>query len=239
MLTALLFDLDGTLTDTDRIHFKTWQKLLQDYHLEIDYSFYKANFSGRRNIEIIKDFLPQLSEEEGKSLSDYKESVFREQAVDLLQPLPGLMEFLSWIEHQSLKRAVVTNACRANADFMLNTLKVRNFFPVVVLAEELERGKPDPLPYQVAMDQLGVNSSYSVAFEDSPSGLRAAVAAGIPTIGISSTHSPELYQLGATLVVPDFTDPQLEEFLHRYDFSVSHEEMLIDFPEGVPSPTKF
>lgn len=216
MLQALLFDLDGTLADTDPIHFQTWHDLLLDYGLEIDTAFYRANFSGRRNQEIVKDLLPQLSEAEGDELSQRKEAEFRRCSQASLTPMTGLADVLQWTAASQIKQAVVTNAPVENARFMLQVLQLETVFPIVILGDELPKGKPDPLPYQIALDRLAVNAENVIAFEDSPSGIRSAVGAGIPTVGIASTHDPEeLHELGTILVVNDFTDPSLWYLLHQ------------------------
>lgn len=214
MLQALLFDLDGTLANTDPIHFSTWQDELKPYGLDIDRDFYDHNFSGRLNAAIVANLLPQLSVVEGEALSDRKEAEFRQRAAGELQPLAGLIDVLQWANSQQLKQAVVTNAPIANAEFMLQVLKLDTHFQTVVIAEQLERGKPDPLPYQVALNRLGVTAQSAVAFEDSPSGICSAVSAGILTVGIASTHAPEeLYVVGAHLVVNDFAAPELDQLL--------------------------
>lgn len=218
MLKALLFDLDGTLADTDPIHFQTWRELLLKYDLAIDPAFYRAKFSGRRNQEIVKELLPQLSDEAGEQLSQKKEADFRVQAESLLTPMPGLSEILTWSETQNLKRAIVTNAPVENARFMLRVLNLEEMFPIVILGDELPQGKPDPLPYQTALQQLGVAAAEAIAFEDSSSGLRSAIGAGIPTVGIASTHEPEeLDAIGATLVIKDFADSRLWDWLQHED----------------------
>lgn len=215
MLKALLFDLDGTLTNTDRLHYRTWRDVLRDYDLHIDETFYQANFSGRLNQQIVADLLPHLSVAAGKALSDRKEAEFRARA-NLLEPLPGLMDLLAWLGQQGLPQGIVTNAPRANAEFMLQALDLQHQFAPVVLAEELPRGKPDPLPYQTGLHLLGVEADQALVFEDSPSGIRSAVAAGITTVGIASTHPPQsLYELGSTLVIADFTDPRLHNLLQE------------------------
>jgi HAD superfamily hydrolase (TIGR01509 family) len=214
MLTALLFDLDGTMVDSDPIHFQTWQQVLSEYGLEIDNEFYRTRFSGKLNAQIIQDLLPQLSPEEGQALSARKEAEFRKLAETLLTPLPGLLELVAWAKAQGLKQGVVTNAPKENAEFMLQVLGIKDTFAAVVLGEDLPKGKPDPMPYQVAMNRLETSPETTLAFEDSPSGMRSAVSAGIPTVGLASTQSPEkLYELGATLVIPDFVDSQLQELL--------------------------
>lgn len=215
MLTALLFDLDGTLVETDSTHFRIWQTMLREHGLEIDRAFYKAKISGRLNPDIVAELLPQLSPEAQAQFIWQKEATFREQA-DSLEPLAGVVELLAWANQHSLRQAVVTNAPRENADFMLQALGLTAHFATVVLGDDLPKGKPDPLPYQEALQRLDAAAAETIAFEDSPSGIRSAVAAGIYTVGIASTHDPQgLSDLGAELVVSDFTDPRLTDLLRQ------------------------
>jgi HAD superfamily hydrolase (TIGR01509 family) len=215
MLAALLFDLDGTLVETDSVHFQIWQDMLRPYGLEADRAFYKARISGRLNPDIVKDLLPQLSETAEEQFIWQKEAEFRRRAGTLL-PLAGLMDLLDWAENQGLQQAVVSNAPKENAEFMLRSLGLEQRFAAVILGDDLPKGKPDPLPYQTALDRLGISALEAIAFEDSPSGIRSAVGAGILTVAIASTHDPkELLAQGATLVINDFADPQLAELLHN------------------------
>ena len=215
MLAAILFDLDGTLVNSDPIHYKAWQEILRDYGIEMDEAFYKKRISGRINPVIIQDILPQLSLEEGQRLAEDKEVLFRELASEL-QPIAGLSDVLSWINKCRLKRAVVTNAPRENAHFMLKILGLTDAFATVVLAEDAEAGKPHPAPYQMALRYLNITPESAIAFEDSPSGIRSAVGAGICTIGIASTHNPDvLCEAGAKIAVPDFTSKVLWSLLIR------------------------
>jgi len=215
MLTAILFDLDGTLVNTDPIHYKVWQDILKDYGIEMDETFYKTRISGGLNQTIIPNILPQLSVEEVMQLAEDKEARFRELGPELKR-LAGLDEVLSWTEKHGLKRALVTNAPRKNVDFMLSTLGLTESFEAVILAEETTAGKPDPAPYKLALSSLNVVAEQALAFEDSPSGIIAAVGAGIFTVGIASTHEHEdLYKAGAKNVVADFTDSSLLELLKK------------------------
>jgi HAD superfamily hydrolase (TIGR01509 family) len=213
MLAAILFDLDGTLVNTDPIHYAIWQKMLLEYGLEIDEAFYKSRISGGLNPEILKDILPQLSPEEKEKFADDKEAIFRQEAASL-QRLPGLTELLAWSEKHQLKRAVVTNAPKANALFMLAALGLETAFDTIILAEEEIAAKPDPAPYKAALKRLGITAEQAIVLEDSPTGIRSAVGAGIRTIGVASTHNPQgLCELGVFMAIDDFTDLQLWTFL--------------------------
>lgn len=215
MLKALLFDLDGTLVETDSLHFEIWRERLQPYGYRVDRPFYQAQISGGLNPEIIARLLPQLSEAEQVDFAWQKEAEFRERA-QFLTPLPGALDRLRWAQQQGLKLAVVTNAPRENAAFMLRALQLEQTFPTVIMSEDLPLGKPDPLPYLEALRRLEVTPDETIVFEDSPSGIQSAVGAGLFTVGIASTHDPEhLSALGAKLVIPDFTDDRLTQLLNQ------------------------
>jgi len=214
MLAAILFDLDGTIVNTDPIHYQAWGEMLLSYGVEIDEAFYKSRISGRLNPEIVKDILPQLSPEAGAVFADEKEALFRERAKNL-KPLKGFSELLAWTNTHHLKRALVTNAPRLNAQFMLQVLGIKEAFDTVVLAEDGIAGKPDPAPYQAALQRFAIAPEEAIALEDSPSGIRSAVGASIRTIGIASTHNPQVIrEIGAFMVIPDFTDLQMWTFLN-------------------------
>ena len=152
MVKAILFDLDGTLADTDPLHLLAWREVLAPYGLKVDPAFYRERISGRLNPEIVRDLLG-LEGEEAERLIATKEARFRELAQGL-RPTPGLPEFLERIREKGLLWGVVTNAPRENARHVLEALGLRP--PLLVLAEEVGRGKPDPLPYQLALRRLGV-----------------------------------------------------------------------------------
>jgi HAD superfamily hydrolase (TIGR01509 family) len=215
MLAAILFDLDGTLAHTDEIHFKVWQEIFTGYGIKCDRNFFQANISGNTNEQIIAELLPQLSPSESVQLAIDKEAQYRAKA-NTLQPTPGLDRLLQLIDLVPLKTAVVTNAPKANAVYMLKLLNLTKTFPLVILAEDAPPGKPDPAPYLLGLEKVAVAATEAIAFEDSPTGIQAAVAAGIYTIAIASTHNPEvLKEFGASMVIPDFNSPQLWQFINE------------------------
>jgi HAD superfamily hydrolase (TIGR01509 family) len=206
---ALLFDLDGTLAETDSLHLPTWVDALAPYGIEVDEEFYKERISGRSTGEIVRDLLPDLTDEEGTSIGDAKEASFRERATEL-EPLPGILDFVERGKRRGQRIALVTNAPKENVSAILPALKLQGFFETVVLADEVGAVKPDPAPYEAALEKTGVSAEEALAFEDSVSGIASSVAAGIPTVGIASTQDPEkLRRAGAFLVAKDFTDPEL------------------------------
>jgi HAD superfamily hydrolase (TIGR01509 family) len=212
---ALLFDLDGTLAETDSLHLPTWVDVLGPYGIEVDERFYKESLSGRSNSKIVQDLLPCLSAEVGRKLADAKEASFRERAHEL-EPLPGLLDFMKEGKSRGFSLALVTNAPEENVEAILLALELKEFFDEVVLSDEVGPVKPDPAPYKAALDKLGISPEQALAFEDSTSGISSSVAAGIPTVGIASTQEPEtLEEAGAFMAAKDFTGPEIRRLLDR------------------------
>ena len=213
MYRALIFDLDGTLAETDSLHLPTWVDVLEPYGVRVDEEFYRASISGRNTSEIVRDLLPELSDEENRSVGDAKEARFRERATEL-EPLDGLLDFVEWGRERGMSIVLVTNAPGENVQTILLALELRDFFDTVVLADEVEAVKPDPAPYTAALKKVGVAAEEALAFEDSVSGISSSVAAGVPTVGITSSQVPEkLREAGAFMTVDDFIDPRLRNVI--------------------------
>jgi HAD superfamily hydrolase (TIGR01509 family) len=188
--------------------------VLEPYGVEVDEEFYKQSISGRDTSGIVRDLLPELSDEENRSIGDAKEASFRERASEL-ETLPGLVDFIERGRERGMKIALVTNAPEENVEAILLALELGDFFDAIVLADEVEAVKPDPAPYRAALDKSGVRAEEALAFEDSVSGISSSVAAGVPTVGITSSQDPQrLLDAGAFMTAQDFTDPQLRAMIH-------------------------
>lgn len=216
MLAALLFDLDGTLTHSDKLHLIAIQQLLQE---EDGRAFTQEEFealcSGCANPQMCQNLFPERSIAEHEAFADRKEARFRALCLHL-DPLPGLSRLLDYAEQHKIGMLVVTNAPRANAVHMLAALKLAERLPRVVVAEELPQAKPHPLPYLTGLQALAAEAHVGLAFEDSVPGITAAKAAGIFTVGLATSQSVEtLKKAGADLVIADYNDPQLWALIER------------------------
>ena len=116
---ALLFDIDGTLTDTDPLHIRAFNTMLARFGRSITSEEYFRRVMGFTNAEIMRDFFPDMPVAEHRALADFKEATFRELAKTDLHPVPGLIDLLDWAESEGITMAAVTNAPTANAELML------------------------------------------------------------------------------------------------------------------------
>ncbi|WP_241524107.1 HAD family hydrolase [Oceaniglobus indicus] len=212
---ALLFDLDGTLIHSDPLHAQVFAELLADHGRIIDEAYYLSHLHGRHNSAIFGDLLP---DEDAQALSDQKEAMFRDRLGASVPATPGAVALLDHAAARGWPVAVVTNAPRANADAMLGAIGLGDRFSTVIIGGECSAGKPDPAPYLAALAQLGADPAKSLAFEDSPSGIRAAVGAGLFTYGIrSSLPGATLADAGAAACIDDFNDTALWDHLRRLE----------------------
>lgn len=208
-----LFDLDGTMVDTDALHLNAYNTLLSEFGRAVDAAYYRQRIMGFPNAQIMAELFPDRPVAAHLAFAERKEDLFRAQ-LGRLEPTAGLLELLGWAAARALPCAVVTNAPRANATMMLAGLGLAERFNVVVIGDELAQGKPHPLPYLTALERLGGDASRAIAFEDSLSGIRAASAAGVHTIGLlTSLPEAALREAGAAQVVADFRDRELWQWL--------------------------
>lgn len=212
MPSAFLFDLDGTLLDSDPLHMAIFADMLLPHGIQVDHDFYFSRILGRNSATIFAELLPGC---DAVALDDEKEARFREAISGMSLPTtPGLTRLLDRIQAAGLPVAVATNAPRMNAEAMLKAIGLRDRFATVVAGDEVPNGKPAPDVYLGAAAGLGADPAKAIAFEDSPSGLRAARAAGCTVIGLTtSLPAEDLRAAGAQHVIRDYTDPALEPLL--------------------------
>ncbi|MBV1704473.1 MAG: HAD-IA family hydrolase [Hyphomicrobiales bacterium] len=210
---ALLFDLDGTLVDTDDLHFEAFVETMAPHGVALTRDDYRARVMGAANEAIGATLLPHLPREERARALDAKEAAYRAR-LGSIAPTAGVVALLDWAEARGLSTAVVTNAPRANVGVVLDGLGLAARLPEIVVAEELARGKPDPLPYVPALERRGADAARSVAFEDSLSGIAAALGAGLAVVGVTSGLPAErLLAAGAAIAVADFADARVRALI--------------------------
>ena len=216
---AFLFDIDGTLCDSDPVHFECFLELIEKFpsvknptRKPIDHDFFRKHIAGGSNPIIFNNLYPDLSEEERERMWTEKEKEYRRRAITSLRRLNGLSELMSQIDAEKIPKIAVTNAPRENADMMLKALQLDVWFKeLVVLGGECEHAKPHPQPYIDGLRLLGLDpiedAKDCIVFEDSPSGATAAVAAGCFVVGVMTSQKAEhLLEVGVHMTVKDFEE---------------------------------
>jgi HAD superfamily hydrolase (TIGR01509 family) len=211
---ALLFDIDGTLTDTDALHLEAFNQVLGPHGHAFDHARFTKELQGFSNTSISERFLAGQRPERQTIIMGEKEQAFRKLVAGRIQPLPGLIALLALADRANIPMVAVTNAPRLNAEMLLSGLGSADRFKVLVIGDELPHGKPHPMPYLEGLRAVGAAAEASVAFEDSRSGVRSASSAGIATIGIRTSLShDDMVAAGAVMTARAFDDPELLEFV--------------------------
>ena len=211
---ALLFDIDGTLADTDPLHLEAFNRTFEPYGETFDKPRFALELQGKANDVIAARFVPQLSIEERRAVMAGKEQAFRELAASEIHGVPGLFALLDLADAWGVPMAAVTNAPRPNADLILNGLGIAHRFQAIVIGDELAHAKPHPMPYLEGLRLIGGIAAHAVAFEDSRTGIASASGASIATIGIrTSLADAEMLAAGAVLSADGYDDPALLAFV--------------------------
>jgi HAD superfamily hydrolase (TIGR01509 family) len=207
---ALLFDIDGTLADTDALHLQAFNLVLGPRGHVFDHGRFTRELQGFSNASIGERFLPGESPDRQMAVMDEKEAAFRNLVAGEVKPTPGVMALLARADAAGIPMVAVTNAPRLNAEMLLSGLGIMHRFKAVVLGDELPQGKPHPMPYLEGLRAVNAAADQSVAFEDSRSGVKSASAAGIATVGIRTSLShADMIEAGAVLTAKTFEDPRL------------------------------
>jgi HAD superfamily hydrolase (TIGR01509 family) len=207
---ALLFDIDGTLADTDALHREAFNRVFGPRGHVVDDARFKTELQGFSNASIGERFLPDETQQARAAVMDEKEAIFRDLVAGQIAPLPGLMALLDRADDAGIPMVAVTNAPRLNAALLLSGLGITHRFKAIVIGDELPHGKPHPLPYREGLRLAGALPEASLAFEDSRSGVQSAAAARIATIGIRTTLGhDDLVAAGAIATASAYDDHDL------------------------------
>jgi mannitol-1-/sugar-/sorbitol-6-phosphatase len=195
-VTPLLFDLDGTLVDSRAVVERQWGALCE--RLGLDFASVLAVLHGVRSVDVIRRVAPGVDAEAEAERLDAAEEV----DTDGLIVVRGAFELLARLPAGSW--GIVTSGHRSLATRRLAAVGL----PVpaaMVCGDEVSRGKPDPESFLAGARLLGVPPEMCVAFEDAPAGIQAARAAGMPVVGITTTHEASALA-EATVVIGDLTE---------------------------------
>lgn len=215
---AFCLDIDGTLVLTDDIYFEAFRRLLEPFGHVVDQAFYDKHVHGKVDADVFSTLMPAgTSTDELAAMSRRKDDLFCElyrehTAANGPPALPGLAEALASAQQLGVRCIAVTNAPRGAAEECIASLRATMpsaaiIADTIVIGAECKRAKPHPEPYLEGMRLLGTTPDRTIVFEDSTSGVRAGVAAGVrAVVGLRSCMGDaELRALGASASVEDWT----------------------------------
>ena len=209
---AVLWDMDGTLIDSEELHWISWRETMAKEGITITHEQFLSSF-GQRNDSIIPRWLGAASTPERiERIENAKEELYRYLIrKNGISPLPGVRSWLHRLHEQGWLQAVASSAPRPNVEVVLEALAAAHCFQAIVSAEDVRRGKPDPDVYLTAASRVGVSPDRCIVVEDAAAGIEGARRAGMRSIGVS--HNGK--HLAADVVVQslDLLDPDAFETL--------------------------
>jgi HAD superfamily hydrolase (TIGR01509 family) len=204
---AILFDMDGVLVDTYQSVTEFWQNLARTYQVHLTQADFNQHVYGCPATHTLDVLFPHLNADERQSILDM---MVKYETNLTYTGVKGAVAFLRTLKKQGIPTALVTSGKQWKVNEVINQLGIDGMFTAQVTADDIQRGKPHPECYLLAAQYLQKPPEQCIVFEDSISGVKAAVASGALCIGIGpSSTASSLLQAGACCVVPDFTSISL------------------------------
>jgi beta-phosphoglucomutase family hydrolase len=187
--TAVLWDMDGVLVDTQELHYQTWARVLAEQGIPFDRQKFRQIFG-----MVNHDLLVYLTGREPTPeylawISDYKETAFRRLMHGQVQLLPGVRHWLERLQALGCKQAVASSAPPENIEELVDELDIRDYFDALVSAHNMP-GKPHPAVFLEAARRVEAQPAECVVIEDSLAGVEAARRAGMFCIAVTTSNPP-------------------------------------------------
>jgi len=210
MLRAVIFDFDGVITDSEILHLRSFNRVLAQYGVEIATKDYYKNYLGLTDLDLFKSLnnkgLLELGDRQIKNLAKQKSQVFKQLAKTEGRIIKGVRDFLEMLKQNNIPTAICSGALMTDIELVLEEARLRSFFEVIVSAEQVKKGKPNPDGFLLTLQKLNEKSqdvirpSQCIVIEDSYWGLEAARAAGMHTIAVTNSYDAEQLAMAEKIV---------------------------------------
>lgn len=206
-ITTLLFDIDGTLVDSNDFHVRAWQEVFRDAGHEFTAEIIHDQV-GKGGDNLVPTLLPDLSEEEQETLADTHGPRYRDRFMAQVKPFSGARDLLARAKEEGLTVALATSANREELEHYVRLLDAKDLIDVTTDKEDVEATKPQPDIFATAARKAGATPEQCLAIGDTPYDVLAAKRAGIGTIALLSGGFAEedLRAAGALAVYCDAAD---------------------------------
>ena len=228
-----IFDMDGTIFDTEKFYYQTWLEIAKKegfiFGLED-----KVRLSGKQSKESIAYMVENFSMDEKeairirKNLNELRDKKFNE--LDYSLKKPGLLNLLSYLRENNKNIALASSSIKSRIDFLLDREGVRDYFDEIISSDDITKGKPDPQIFNLAMEKIGADKNKTYIIEDSLAGVKAAKKSGAKVVLIIDLDESELIKSQAELVFSS-----LDEFLSYIKNNEKIDTRDKDFKLSCPS----
>ena len=201
MLRAVIFDFDGVITDSELLHLRSFNDVLAQYGIAITAEDYYKNYLGLADLDLFGSLVEQgllkIDRRQIRNLFEQKKRAFRKLAKTEGKIIDGVSDFLKMLRENDIPMAICSGALLPEIEMILEGGRLRSFFEVIVSAEQVKKGKPNPEGFLLTLKKLNekisrtIMSNECIVVEDSHWGLEAARAAGMHSIAVTNSYDAE------------------------------------------------
>jgi beta-phosphoglucomutase len=211
MLKAVIFDFDGVIADSEQLHYKALNQAFATRGLHIPKEVHWQKYLGFNDLENVvavnKDYKMNWSRQEINLLIELKAANFHALARTEAPIIDGVEDFIEMLHTTGLPLAICSGATREDIEIMLEHSEIKNAFKTIITANDVDKGKPDPEGYLLALQRLkektktAIEPAQCVVIEDSGWGLQAAIAAGMHTVAVTNSYPADHLSTHADYVI--------------------------------------
>jgi beta-phosphoglucomutase len=187
---GVLWDLDGVIVDTRELHFATWAEALEEHQIPFSRDIFDSIFGMNNSDSLSMIFGYPATEKIIETIAGRKEALFRDRMKGQFEPMSGVMMWLNRFQTWGWPQAVASSAPMANIEGIIDDIQIRDYFAALVSGLNIP-GKPAPDVFLEAARRIKISPENCIVIEDAVHGVRAAKAAGMYCVAVTTTTSRE------------------------------------------------
>jgi HAD superfamily hydrolase (TIGR01509 family) len=185
-----MFDVDGTLVDTNDLHASAWREAFLKFGIDIPFEEVRAQI-GKGGDNLLPALLPSLNQEQRDELEDHRSNLFKEEYLTRASPFPGVRRLFERIRADGRRIILASSASEEEVEFHLNLIGAADLVDGYTSRSDVESSKPDPDIFAAALKKIDVEAEEAVVVGDSPWDVKAACKLGLRTIALRCGGFPD------------------------------------------------
>jgi HAD superfamily hydrolase (TIGR01549 family) len=208
MIQAVIFDLDGTLVDSNELHVASWERAFRKFGKSFPLEKLRQNI-GKGSDQYLPEFLNEEEMERfGKKLDEYRSELYTKEFLPRVKPFPKVRELFERIKRDGKRIALATSSKKSESKIYKELLRIEDLVDVETNAGDAKRTKPYPDVFEVTLEKLGNPPNEAIVVGDTRYDVEAALKAGLRIIGLvcGGTSEQALRKAGAIAIYRDPAD---------------------------------